>query len=174
MGVRDTVIWRNDAAATTHTSTSGTTPTPNGVWDSGFLGAGGTFQYVPLGTGTFPYFCQVHTFMTATLTVNAGQMAGVGDGGAARTRLLAARPNPARRDVLLRFELAQAGAARLILTDASGREVASLVDGRLDAGRHELHWNGRTASGQPAGAGVYYYRLTAGSYSSTRKFTWIR
>jgi len=39
--------------------------------------------------------------------------------------------------------------------DVSGRQVAELVDGVLEAGSHRLAWDGRGSSGSKAAPGVY-------------------
>ena len=53
---------------------------------------------------------------------------------------------------------------RLVVYDVLGREVAVLADGRYPAGKSSFTFDGtRLASG------VYFYRLTAGSFVSTRK-----
>ena len=68
VNVGDTVTWTNQGAIT-HTSTSGTSPTPDGLWTSGFLNPAMTFSHQFTSSGSFPYYCQVHTFMTASVTV---------------------------------------------------------------------------------------------------------
>jgi hypothetical protein len=122
--------------------------------------------------GSHPYYCNIHNTMTGTVSVGAATGVEAGPAGAAR--LLAARPNPARHQVQLGFELAQAGPARLTLFNASGSRVATLAAGTLGPGRHDCTWNGRASNGRPAPTGVYYYRLEAGEYTSTRRFTWLR
>ncbi len=64
--VGDTVNWTNlDGAA--HTVTSNT-----GLWDSGTVrGSGGTFSRVFATTGTFEYFCHLHSWMLGTVVVGA-------------------------------------------------------------------------------------------------------
>jgi len=68
----DTVTWMNNDI-TEHTSTSGAAGTPNGIWDSGLLSPGQSFSFTFASAGTFPFFCEVHTFMTGTITVQAAQ-----------------------------------------------------------------------------------------------------
>ncbi len=58
-----TVTWTNNDS-TTHTVTS-----DSGVWDSGDLAPGKTFNYTFNQTGTFPYHCNIHTYMTAKIVV---------------------------------------------------------------------------------------------------------
>jgi len=64
-----TVIWENiDTAA--HLATSGTPAGgPDGVFDSGMIMAGGTFEHEFSDTGEFQYYCIVHPWMVATVTV---------------------------------------------------------------------------------------------------------
>jgi len=57
------VTWRNNDAIA-HTTTSDTA-----LWNSGNLASGNTFQHTFPTTGTFAYHCNIHTFMTATVTV---------------------------------------------------------------------------------------------------------
>jgi flagellar hook assembly protein FlgD len=53
--------------------------------------------------------------------------------------------------------------------DVAGRRVVTLADGRLDAGRHRVEWDGRAATGRRLGSGVYFYRLEAAGLSAVRK-----
>ncbi len=174
----DTVIFKMQDSFTTHTTTSGTPfpgPGPDGLWDSGFLGTGGQFVLTTgsIPVGQHPFFCQVHNSMKGTLTLIA-PVTGVGRGAIPPIRLLAARPNPARHQVELAFELPVARTVRLALADASGRSVRTLLEGPQGAGRHSVRWDGRSASGRLMPAGVYFYRLDAGDFHSTRRFTWVR
>jgi uncharacterized protein (TIGR03118 family) len=68
--VGDTVTWMNNDSIP-HTSTSGQPSAPDGKWDSGFLSAGQSFSHTFTAAGTFPYYCTVHPFMTASITVQA-------------------------------------------------------------------------------------------------------
>ena len=68
--VGDTVRWTNRDGAS-HTSTSGASGVPDGIWDSGLLATDETFSYVFDTPGAFPYYCTPHTFMTGTVTVSS-------------------------------------------------------------------------------------------------------
>jgi len=65
------VKWTNNGPST-HTVTSGTTPTPDGVFNSGILGTGATVCVQFLGIGTAQYFCELHPTMTGIVTVTGG------------------------------------------------------------------------------------------------------
>jgi len=47
----------------------------------------------------------------------------------------------------------------LDIFDALGRNVARLFDGRLSAGQHQIHWDGRSAGGAPVPAGLYFLSI---------------
>jgi hypothetical protein len=86
---------------------------------------------------------------------------GVGDGvpcGAQRVRCF---PNPFNPQTTLLLDLPSAATVLLTIHEISGRRVATLVDGRLAAGRHEIPWAGRDAAGRPLAAGLYLYRFAA-------------
>jgi plastocyanin len=59
------VIWKNTSTST-HTSTSDT-----GVWDSGAIAPGTKFKRVFGTAGTFTYHCSIHPSMKATVNVSA-------------------------------------------------------------------------------------------------------
>lgn len=68
----DIVLWENaDTAA--HTVTSGMPdPGSDGLFDSGLIGPGKSFQYQFTEVGDFEYFCIVHPWMTGVVTVTSG------------------------------------------------------------------------------------------------------
>lgn len=84
--------------------------------------------------------------------------------------LRAIRPNPSRAEATIRFDLARRGPADLQVFDVAGRLVRTLVrEGMLEAGGHEVRWDGRTEAGLSAPAGLYFCQLKAGSFVATRR-----
>jgi len=66
----DTIRWTNNDTRT-HTSTSGTNGVPDGIWNSGDVTPGNTYERVFNAAGTYPYYCHYHFAMgmTGTITV---------------------------------------------------------------------------------------------------------
>jgi Asp-tRNA(Asn)/Glu-tRNA(Gln) amidotransferase A subunit family amidase len=82
----------------------------------------------------------------------------VADAGPAGLRLRAS-PNPFTASTRFRFGLPRAQRVQLLIYDAAGRRVATLVDADLPAGSHSLTWDGRDTAGRRQPAGAYWARL---------------
>jgi hypothetical protein len=78
-------------------------------------------------------------------------------------------PNPFNPTTEIGFSLNRADRVSLRVYDSSGRHVRTLVDKRMTSGVHSVSWDGRDALGRKAASGVYYFRLTAGKQTITRK-----
>ena len=64
-----TVVWENNDAAA-HLATSGTPDGgPDGIFDSGMIMGGATYEYEFAETGEFVYYCLVHPWMIGTVIV---------------------------------------------------------------------------------------------------------
>lgn len=71
-------------------------------------------------------------------------------------------PNPASRSAVISYTLAQSGRSELVIHDVSGRQLAVIAQGQMDAGEHNAVWNCENVP-----AGVYLYRLSAGNSNYT-------
>lgn len=83
-------------------------------------------------------------------------------------------PNPTRGAATVGFALDEAGPVSLSVYDVMGRKVATLVDRALQAGAHEVRWNGRAADGSTVASGVYLIRLEAGERVATQRLTVVK
>ena len=83
-------------------------------------------------------------------------------------------PNPFTASTTLQFTLPEATEVHLAVYDLLGREVGVLADGYLTAGVHEVTWDAQTATGAPAGSGVYIARLRAGTTTHTERLVLVR
>jgi hypothetical protein len=78
-------------------------------------------------------------------------------------------PNPFNPTTAVNFQLAARSKTKITLYDLLGREVAVLVDEVMNPGRYEARWD---ASGFPTG--VYFCRIFAGTFTSTRRMLYCR
>ncbi|MCH7938800.1 MAG: fibronectin type III domain-containing protein [Candidatus Marinimicrobia bacterium] len=83
-------------------------------------------------------------------------------------------PNPFNPSTMIRFDLPEASRVQLIIYDAMGREVRTLLWGEQSAGYQSVNWDGADDRGQPVSSGIYFYRLQAESYSETMKMVLLR
>jgi hypothetical protein len=74
-----------------------------------------------------------------------------------QTILIGNYPNPFRESTTIAFRLSAAAKtyqARLLVYDMQGKQVATLKEGQLDAGSHEVNWDGRDNT-QASGRNVF-------------------
>jgi hypothetical protein len=78
-------------------------------------------------------------------------------------------PNPFNPSTTIKFQMPSKGFVTLKIYDMIGREVTTLVDGFQEAGTHDVKFD---ASNLPSG--VYFYRITTGTYVATKKLVLIK
>jgi hypothetical protein len=95
----------------------------------------------------------------------------VPEGSVAVSRLTIV-PNPFAGSTDLSFSLsprASAGAVRLTMVDVAGRQVRTLVDGRMNPGKQLLRWNGADDLGRALPSGIYFGKLRTTEGTKTQK-----
>ena len=90
------------------------------------------------------------------------------------TALLPNYPNPFNPETWIPYQLAEPAEVMLTIYDVNGRVIRTLALGHQPAGIYTnrgraAYWDGRNAIGEPVASGVYFYTLTAGDFTATRK-----
>ncbi|MDZ4122014.1 MAG: FlgD immunoglobulin-like domain containing protein, partial [Candidatus Cloacimonadaceae bacterium] len=83
-------------------------------------------------------------------------------------------PNPFNPDTNIRFSLAKHGNIDLSIYNLKGQKVKTLASGMMNAGNHQVVWNGMDDNGRSVSSGVYYYRLTTDHYNRTMKMVLMK
>lgn len=83
-------------------------------------------------------------------------------------------PNPFNPSTKIRFILPRATQVIVRVFDATGREVATLLEGALAEGPHTFVWDGKSTAGEPVRSGVYFLRLEAGGEVAVHKMAVVR
>jgi len=78
-------------------------------------------------------------------------------------------PNPFNPSTTIEFDIPASGFVSIKIFDISGKEVYTLVNTEVSAGRHKAEFN---ASG--ISTGVYYYKLVSGNFTSVKKMLLIK
>ena len=89
-------------------------------------------------------------------------------------QLLPGQPNPASPTTTLRLRVDPARDLRLCVYTLDGRRVATLLDGPLPAGDHEVRWDGVDDRGAALGNGIYFARLESRGSRQTVKIVLAR
>ena len=92
----------------------------------------------------------------------------------AETELLPNYPNPFNPETWIPYRLAEDAFVTLTIYDGGGRVVRTLDVGHQVAAVYEsrsqaVYWDGRNEVGERVASGVYFYHLSAGDYSATRR-----
>ncbi|MBV6478742.1 MAG: hypothetical protein HGGPFJEG_01499 [Ignavibacteria bacterium] len=174
--VGDTIKWNWVSGFHTTTCDGQTfTSRPAGAapWNSTISSSNPTFSYVIQIAGTYNYICEPHApsmagIITATLS-SVSQINEIATG----FHLSQNFPNPFNPATKIRFSIPEASEVTLKIFDANGRELAELVNERLNSAAYEAEWNAGDFS-----TGVYYYRLsvigTSDNYTETKKMLLIK
>ncbi len=107
------------------------------------------------------------------IDTNATGIEDVAEAGAGKLHM-SAFPNPASGGTALSFTLPQREDVRLSVFDITGRLVAEIDAGAIEAGPHTVLWDGRDTSGAEVASGIYLCRLDAGDQHTTGKVTVLR
>jgi len=84
-------------------------------------------------------------------------------------------PNPFNPITTIVFEIAEPGAfVDIQVFDTGGRRVRTLVGESFSPGSYTLSWDGTNDDGQPAASGVYFVRMKADHYQTTKKLVLLK
>ena len=91
-----------------------------------------------------------------------------------KTVLLANYPNPFNPETWIPYRLAKPADVTLTIYATNGQPVRSLALGHQPAGNYvnrerAAYWDGKNAFGEPVASGLYFYSLTTGDFSATRR-----
>ena len=78
-------------------------------------------------------------------------------------------PNPFNPSTTINYDLPSSNFVTLKIYDLVGKEVATLVNEKLDAGRYSATFNGANLA-----SGMYFYKLAAGQFTFVRKMVLIK
>jgi len=121
---------------------------------------GRTYEYVVRGADTRGWEVR-SPYAGATIPVTS-------------TELRQNHPNPFNPATVIPFTLTKRQNVSLVVYDAGGRRVATLVNGTVDAGLSEYVWEGVNDRGDPVASGVYFCRLVAEGVEQARKMVLVK
>jgi hypothetical protein len=102
---------------------------------------------------------------------------GVSDDPAIRPRLFELHqnyPNPFNASTTLRYSVANPAPVTLVVHNVLGQRVRTLVNRIVEAGGHEVQWNGHNDAGHVVGSGVYFAVMKVDQVRQVRKMLLIK
>lgn len=78
-------------------------------------------------------------------------------------------PNPFNPVTSFRFQIPQRSFVKLEIFNSLGQQVTTVVDEEKEAGNYEISWDAAGLS-----SGVYFYKLTAGTFIETKKLVLLK
>ena len=90
------------------------------------------------------------------------------------TTLLPNYPNPFNPETWIPYQLSEPADVTLRIYSVSGTLVRTLALGQMPAGMYQsrtraMYWDGKNGVGESVASGIYFYTLTAGEFTATRK-----
>jgi plastocyanin len=162
----DTVRWTNTQGTHNvhHTGNptlfhSGTPVGPGAAWPYVFV-----FSADVAPVGTYNFVCQAHAGMAGSITVQplaADERTGPQP---ATVQLEQNYPNPFNASTSITFHLPAETAVKATVLNVLGQTVATLADGRFNAGTHHLSFSSASLS-----TGIYFYTLQTAQSFQIRK-----
>ncbi|MCX6831823.1 MAG: T9SS type A sorting domain-containing protein [candidate division Zixibacteria bacterium] len=86
-------------------------------------------------------------------------------------------PNPFNPETTIEFAVGSGSAnkqVRLVIYNLLGEKIATIINEPLAAGKYTYKWRGTNQDGETVASGVYFYRLTVGDQSQTKKMVLLK
>ena len=83
-------------------------------------------------------------------------------------------PNPFNPVTRIDYNLPEKVHAKLVVYNVLGQVVTTLVDEDQEPGDYAVIWDGTDANGRKVASGIYFYTLTAGQHTATKKMLLVK
>lgn len=112
---------------------------------------------------------RLNVYNSILLLQNPTSTGNLGNNIPVSSRLYENYPNPFNPSTVIRYDVAEKGFVSIKIYDVIGREVTALVNKEMEAGSYQVIWNAKGFS-----SGLYFFTMTSGSYTQTRKMALIK
>ncbi|MCD4818459.1 MAG: choice-of-anchor J domain-containing protein [Candidatus Cloacimonetes bacterium] len=90
------------------------------------------------------------------------------------TKLNSNYPNPFNPETNILFSTKESGFVVVEVYNLKGQKVKTLINEVLNAGSHQVIWNGNDESNNPVSSGIYLYKIKFGKYNQTKKMILLK
>jgi hypothetical protein len=88
--------------------------------------------------------------------------------------LLQNYPNPFNPETTIKYNLAEGASVNLRIYNIVGQVVRTLVAERQNAGRYQVRWDGTDDRGAAVSSGIYFYQVSAGTFSDVKRLMLLK
>ncbi|MDZ7319795.1 MAG: T9SS type A sorting domain-containing protein [candidate division KSB1 bacterium] len=85
-----------------------------------------------------------------------------------------AYPNPFNGRTNIQFTMARSGWVRLEVYNLQGQRIRTLMSEVKSAGNHVATWDGRDDLGQSVGSGLYFYKMSAPQFQTSKRIIYLK
>jgi len=78
-------------------------------------------------------------------------------------------PNPFNPETTIKFNTARAGNVTIDIFNIRGQKIKTIANDNFGVGLHRVVWDGADSDGRKVASGVYFYRMTTGEFTQTRR-----
>jgi len=83
-------------------------------------------------------------------------------------------PNPFNPNTNIQYQLPVANHVSLVIYNALGERIRTLVNEEKDKGYYSVSWDGKNDKYKAVSSGIYFYQIKAGDYTKTQKMVFLR
>ena len=83
-------------------------------------------------------------------------------------------PNPFNPETVISYSTPKPAQIRIEIYNAIGKKIRTLVDDYVQAGQHQIIWDGKNDNGIQVSTGIYYYIMQSGNFRSMKKAVFVK
>jgi hypothetical protein len=83
-------------------------------------------------------------------------------------------PNPFNGSTRIEFQIPSQARVKITIWNSLGQRIQDVAEAVFDPGRHDVLWDGTDRFGSAVASGTYFYQLTSGTFSTSRKMTYLK
>ncbi len=119
----------------------------------------------------------VYAAFTTEVLTGVGENNGEGESGSTLPKhfeLQQNYPNPFNPTTVISYSLPRSAEVSIEIYNILGQRVRTFSQGLQNAGTHSVTWNARDDHGKEVASGVYFYKITAGDFSTSKKMLLLK
>ena len=146
------------------------------VYEVDYTDASGNVQLwvTPETTGQMTVTVWAHNHDHYSGLVGVSQVGIRSEGNGCNNSIESVYPNPAFSNISVAYTTASTGLVEIAIYDMQGRRVVTLVSENCQSGQYSCNWDIESSGEGPISSGLYFVKMSAGSFSASKPLMIIR